>query len=239
MLERGRGNTPLYQQLEDILRTQIESGEYSMGDILPSESKLMEAYNVSRITVRQALADLTNLGYIEGRPGKGTVVIFSKINENQKRIVSFSEEMKQQGISMATSLCKAEEGIPTKDVAALLGLKKDERCFILTRVRNAGNMPLVYSITYIPLSWQLPLDESLYKESLYEFLAKKQGIIVSGGHETFEAMLASNELANFLGIKEGSQIMQRTRISYDCNKNLIEYTYAYYRGDRYKYSVEL
>ena len=80
MLNHAKGAAPLYSQLETILREQIESGEYTKGDVFPTEKMLMEQYQVSRVTVRQACAALINDGYIKSSRGIGTVVIYEKID---------------------------------------------------------------------------------------------------------------------------------------------------------------
>ena len=79
MLNHEKGAPPLYSQLETILKGQIEHGEYTKGDIFPTEKMVMEQYQVSRVTVRQAFAALTNAGYIKSTRGIGTIVIYEKL----------------------------------------------------------------------------------------------------------------------------------------------------------------
>ena len=66
------GNTPKYQELTEQLRLQIVSGEIAPGQKLPSENTLSAQYQVSRQTVRKALAILQNEGYIYAEHGRGT-----------------------------------------------------------------------------------------------------------------------------------------------------------------------
>ena len=66
------GNTPKYQELMEQLRLQIVSGEIAPGQKLPSENTLSAQYQVSRQTVRKALAILQNEGYIYAEHGRGT-----------------------------------------------------------------------------------------------------------------------------------------------------------------------
>ena len=66
--------TPLYKQLEEKLQKEIETGERPAGSRLPTENELSETYNVSRVTVRKALAGLSELGYLYRKSGKGTFV---------------------------------------------------------------------------------------------------------------------------------------------------------------------
>ena len=76
--------TPLYKQLEEKLQKEIETGERPAGSRLPTENELSETYNVSRVTVRKALAGLSELGYLYRKSGKGTFVAEKKIQRGIK-----------------------------------------------------------------------------------------------------------------------------------------------------------
>jgi GntR family transcriptional regulator of arabinose operon len=71
--------TPLYYQLSERIKAQIESGEIKAGDKLPSESEMVEAYGIGRLTVRGALSRLVNAGYLKKIHGKGTYCIASGV----------------------------------------------------------------------------------------------------------------------------------------------------------------
>ena len=92
MLNHEKGAPPLYSQLESIIKMQIERGEYNRGDFLPTEKMLMDQYEVSRVTVRQAMAALSQAGYIKCSRGIGTEVIYEKIDEHMKSVISFTDE---------------------------------------------------------------------------------------------------------------------------------------------------
>ena len=239
VLVRSKGAVPLYQQLETYFRQRIEAGDYKKGDILPSEKELMTEYGISRITARQALGNLANSGYVEGRPGVGTVVTFEKINEKLKRVISFSEEMAQHGITMSTSFCEAVMEIPDKAIAEELGSPIGTLCLCISRVRQANGIPVVYSMTWISPAWNLPADPSCYMDSLYSYLREKHGIVVSSAVDTLEATLADNEMAGYLSITAGEPVFKRSRKSFDPDGRVIEFTVCYYPGKSYKYSVEL
>ncbi|MGN0907453.1 MAG: GntR family transcriptional regulator [Bullifex sp.] len=239
VLKKGKGELPLYSQLERILRDRILSGEFSGGDVFPCERELMASYTVSRITVRQALANLTRAGLIEAHPGIGTVVRPEKINEKLTGVKSFSEEMREHGIEMTTGLCTCFMGVPPLEVSSVLGLGNGEKCFILERVRCASSSPVVHSITYIPSAWGLECDPSLYEHSLYEYLRDVKKIVITGARDTFEAVAADAGTAALLHIKQGSPVLKRTRTSFVNDRKTFEYTICLYAADRYKYTVEL
>ena len=66
---------PMYRQIAEDLRRQIEDGELLPGDQLRTELELREKYNASRNTVRDAIKWLITRGMVETRPGQGTFVV--------------------------------------------------------------------------------------------------------------------------------------------------------------------
>ena len=239
MLNRERGALPLYRQLEIIIKDSIDNGEYSAGDILPAESDSMKLDEISRITVRQALQNLASIGYVQGMPGKGTVVTKKKIEENLRGIKSFSDEMREHGIEMETTECEVSRILPPPQIAMQLGISEKEECLRIVRTRAAEGSPIVYSTTYIPSSRNLPDDPSCYKDSLYEFLSRTYGIVIKEATDILEAALADSATAKALGINEGEAVFKRTRKSLDQNSKLMGISISFYPGTRYSYSIDL
>lgn len=87
-LDRSKTAVSLYLQISQQLSS-CESGKYATREIIPSEKQLEEIYSVSRMTVRLAIGELVNKGYVERMRGIGTVVTYGKIEENLKRVISF------------------------------------------------------------------------------------------------------------------------------------------------------
>lgn len=238
-LSRERDASPLYIQLENIIKRQIENGEYEYNDILPSEKDFQLQYGVSRMTVRQAMNDLVRDGYVKCARGVGTTVVFKKIDENLKRVISFSKEMEQHGIQMKTTYCRISLEKCGRAPAEKLNINEEDEVYRLVRVRCVKNAPLVYSITFLKKDRNLPLDENQYLTSLYDLLEKRFGVKIIRGQDTFEAVLANKTIADFLEIEEGAPVFKRSRITFDQNNNIVEFTICYYPGEKYKYSVEL
>ena len=229
---------PLYAQISQEIEDRILSGEYATGTIIPSEKQLQESYRVSRMTVRMAVGDLVNKGYLECMRGVGTTVVYGKIEEKLHHVTSFTEEMQQHGITMRTRYCVIEEAEATELVAKALDLPLGTRIYKLVRVRCAEDVPLAYSVTYINIP-DLPLDPSCYADSLYAFLANEMGIRISRGEDTLEAVLTDSAVERMLDVAHHSPAFKRTRVSYDQYGRKTEFSVSYYPGDKYKYSVRL
>lgn len=239
MLNHEKGAPPLYSQLEAILKGQIEHGEYMKGDLFPTEKMVMEKYKVSRVTVRQAFAALTNNGYIKSSRGIGTTVTYEKIDEHLKSVISFTDEMKQHNITMETTYCKMEKVYPETFVAKTLQIPKTDMCYRLTRVRCVNKKPLVYTVTYLKNIVELPMDKQYYMESLYKYLSDVHGIIIEKGRDTLEAALPTEKIQKFLEIEETMPVFKRVRQTFLSGDEIFEYSICYYPGNRYKYTVDL
>ena len=92
-LDFGRGAKPLYMQLKEIIRKDIETGVYARHETIPAEIAFQNEYGVSRITVRQAISSLEQEGYVERSRGRGTQVIWRKgIEEDVNQLISLTDE---------------------------------------------------------------------------------------------------------------------------------------------------
>ena len=251
MLNHEKGAPPLYSQLEAIIKRKIEQGEYEKGDFLPTEKMFMDQYQVSRVTVRQAMAALSQAGYIKCSRGIGTEVIFEKIDEHLKSVISFTDEMKQHNITMETTYCQMEKIYPNAPVAQALNIRPTDQCYCLTRVRCVHGSPLVYTVTYLKDIAELPMDSQYYMESLYQYLNEVHGIRIARGRDTLEAALPSPIVCKYLEIDEHMPVFKRVRQTFLSQAEsssfeaggkdgaVFEYSICYYPGNRYKYTVDL
>ena len=215
MLNHEKGAPPLYSQLESIIKMQIERGEYNRGDFLPTEKMLMDQYEVSRVTVRQAMAALSQAGYIKCSRGIGTEVIYEKIDEHMKSVISFTDEMKQHNITMETIYCRMEKIMPGTTVASALQIPKTEMCYCLTRVRSVHEIRIVKG--------RDTLEAALPSPEVQKFLEiEAQMPVFKRIRQTFLPGEDFPELHN--GVKDGL---------------VFEYSVCYYPGNRYKYTVDL
>lgn len=199
----------------------------------------MESFEVSRITVRQALSDLAQEGYVVGKRGIGTIITYRKIDEKMKSVISFSDEMKNHGITMKTSYCEVDKINDNDDIKSELKCDTDSNYLRIVRVRCADDNPIVYSLTYVNNALKLSEDKSSYLDSFYKYLSEEKNIIVAKARDTLEASLADETIAKFLNIEKNDPVFIRTRRSYTKEDYLIEYTICYYPGKKYKYSIDL
>ena len=108
-----KANTPLYFQIYETLHKGIKSGLYQEGDKLPSERKLCEEYNVSRITVREALDRLEKDHLIKREHGKGSFVLGSQYTQLLNKLYSFKDEIEKNGDDASTKMLNIELKVST------------------------------------------------------------------------------------------------------------------------------
>ena len=88
---------PRYQQLKDLIITQISSGELRPHDRVPSENELVERMNVSRMTANRALRELTDEGYVERVAGRGTFVSDFRSRSPVLEVHNIADEIARRG----------------------------------------------------------------------------------------------------------------------------------------------
>lgn len=239
-LDFGKGAVPLYIQIKKIIKDKILSKEYAAGDSLPSEAQLQEIFHVSRITARQAIAQLESEGLVERARGKGTRVLFqNKIEEQLAGIKSFTNEMLERGIQPGTRWAHIELVKADRHVADIFGCKRGDLVYRLDRVRTGDDVPIVYFVSYFSRDRNLPLEDEKYTGSMYALLDELNIRKPVKTRENFKAITARKEEAEKLDIKKGDPLLIRERVSYDHEGNVLEYTISYYPGERYSYSIEL
>lgn len=230
---------PLYLQLMEELIKKIDAGEYQEHEKLPSEREFCELYDLSRITVRQALQELEKEGYIYRLHGKGTFVSPKSYNQDLLKLYSFTEEMKKLGKVPTTKVLSFNKIVIDEWLANKMNLKPAAEVFKVVRLRLADHEPLIYEISYLPerIFPGLTADD-LVKRPMYDVFREDFQIKVTRAVERFSATLTRSKEAGHLKTEENSPAMLIRRYAYN-HDTLIEYTVSVARGDKFDYTVEL
>jgi len=229
---------PLYHQLQGVLKAEIESARWLPDEQLPNETKIAERFGVSKITVRQALQDLAELGYIRREHGRGTFVERRKFDEGPRELTSFTEEMKRHNL-VATSRILSQMVVEADArVATALGLPAKSPVFVLKRVRLASSEPMSLQTAHIPAAFVpgLVADEGV---SLYEVLQNRYHLYPARARETYLAAAADKAAAEVLGIPAGSPVFAVERVTHLPNERPFEFVQSIVRGDRYSIVLDL
>ena len=231
---------PLYYQLKCALIEAIESGQFQSGEQLPTESQLAEKFEVSKITVRQALKELADLGYIRREQGRGTFVAKVKLDQGPRELTSFSEEMRRHQLTAASRVIQRQQTEAADRVAEALRLRPGDPVFMLKRLRLADGEPMGIQTAHIPLSLAPGLGaEDLERGSLYEILRVRYGLEPAGARETYHAVPADPAAAALLGVVSGAPVFAVERVTCLAGGQPFEFVQSVMRGDRYSVVLEL
>jgi GntR family transcriptional regulator len=230
-----RNGIPLYQQIQQRLLAQIQSGAFRPGEPMPSMQEIGNRMGVSQMTVRQAVKSLCELGVIYSKQGKGTFVSRIKMEKDFRQVLSFTEEMRARGATPHSQLISFRIQWPSQETKEALDLGPGERVFRLRRVRFADSIPMGIECSCLPVPICPDLLESFDPStSLYQKLAKHYGIHLMVTNEVIEVGRASAEEERLLRIAPRSPVFLFTRISFLENGKPVEHVKSVYRGDRYK-----
>ncbi|TWH79393.1 GntR family transcriptional regulator [Sedimentibacter saalensis] len=231
---------PVYIQIRDILIEKINSGELKSGSQLPSERDISDTYNISRMTARNALTQLVDLGYAYRVKGKGTFVRLPNFERDFVKLSGFSQMLRSKGIKPSNKIVKSGIIEADKKIASLLETTIGTKVYEIVRVRYGDNIPLALEYSYLPVSLYDDLlqydfeNNSLYKviEDVYKHKLKysKQWIKITTLYKSEARMLA---------VTEHTPAFLLESISYDMNDRVVEATRSLNIGDRTTFYTEL
>jgi len=231
---------PLYYQLKQLLLNEINTGNLKEHDCLPTEIELSSCFSISRPTVRQAIYELVNEGYLSRQKGKGTFVTKPKFNQEIVHVIEdFNEGMLRKGIQPKTTVLGLQVIGTDDELIQALEIESGAKVIELSRLRYANGEPIVLVTTYIPYALCPEiLNVDLKENSMYKTF-EKYNLYIKKVRRVFEAQKATKADALLLGIKEDDPLMYfETKASLE-NGSIIEYSKCRYRGDRNTFIVEL
>jgi DNA-binding GntR family transcriptional regulator len=227
----------LYYQVAQALRQQIERGTLQPGDAIPTEEELQRLFGVSRATVRQAVRQLVNDGLLRLERPRGTFVTRPKLQESLAEVISFSDEVRQQGMRPGAQVLAVAFEPATAPVAQRLGLAVGDPTIRLDRLRFANEEPIALMHSHLAGWIGLDMDEE-YTGSLHTLLGKR-GIRLVDADQLIEAANATTEQARLLRCRRGTALLKVERVTFSAEGRAIEDVVAYYRSDRYTYRTRL
>jgi GntR family transcriptional regulator len=232
--ETRRAGQTRYREIERYLRTLVEGA--NPGDPLPSEAELCERFSVSRMTVRQALAELTNDGLVERRRGQGTFVAHRPVHRRPGVFLSFTEEMNRRGVRATSRLLAAGMDEPRRSEALDLGLAPDSEVVRISRVRLADGVPVALEDAALVPELREVLEEDLGGGSLHSAL-ERRGVVATRATGTITARLARAGETELLDLAPQSALLVELRILFDQDGRVFERTETRYVADRYVIDV--
>jgi GntR family transcriptional regulator len=222
------------------LRDRISSGELTPGTRLPSEPDLADLHDVSRVTIRRALAELEREGLISRRPGAGTFITARMIKRPIVADLSNAlAHLVEMGRSTDVRLLQFGYVDANPDVAEALKLDAGERVQRSVRVRIIDGEPFSYLVTHVPQRIGTTYTEAELGVQPLLTLIERSGVKVDRATQTISAALAGPDIAEALGVDIGAPLLSLNRVVFDMKRRGIEHLAAFYRPDRYSFQMDL
>lgn len=229
---------PVYKQLRELLREQIESGHIPIGSALPPEVSLAKSFGVSRSTIRRAILDLVEQGLLKRKPRVGTTVIRSRVEERHSWFRGITEDLRSKGISSTVEVLSSRKLVPNGAVLNELKLSGGDEVLELVRLRKIAGIPLALTRSYVPAWVGIRLDAD-FSKPLYELIESAGNLHITYGHDILGATVADAELAVVLDIAEGTPLMRVRRTTFVDHARPVEFVLSLIRSDLYEYHVTL
>ncbi len=227
--------TPLWAQLLVELRRRVDAGEFAQA--FPSEMGLAEAYGISRNTVRETLRRLRSDGTVVAGRGRrprlgGQVAIEQPLGA----LYSLHDAIVAAGLK-PRSVIRAQEVRQDGEAASRLGEASDAPLVFLERLRLADDEPLALERAWFPLDVAEPLlDVDLSNVGLYEELASRTGLRLTGGQEQLRAVVPSRVERALLGLPAGAAAFAIDRLGLVLER-AVEWRHTIVGGDRFSVSA--
>lgn len=227
--------SPLYHQLMQRIRADIEQGTYPTGSRIPPEHELEKLYQVSRVTVRRALAELTSEGLLERKQGKGTFVAAPRGDLHLKSLHSFHDTCKLNGVRPSTDVIHAKEVPADAADAEELNLPKGGRVLEILRVRRADGVPVVLERNRFSMAYAWLQDQDL-GGSLYNLL-REYGVEPKLALHDVSLRFADAEEARWLDVDEGAPLVCLHEVIYDHRGRPLHNSVQLIRGERFVFRI--
>lgn len=233
--------TPLYYQLYTLLKQNILNGTLDDGMQLPTELQLSKKFDISRITAKRALDELSAEGLVARKRAKGTHVTHKYEPKPIKApLIGMLQELEFLGQNSHAKLLDTAFTLPPKEIAAEFKLKNTEPLLQMKRVRSRGKDKEIFAYYS---SWSKGLDKHIDKDMLESTTRLKifemNGIDIKHVKQMLSAEAASVEIAKALDVEPGFPLLTLIRRSFDSNGNLVDYLHARYHPERFQYYMDL
>jgi GntR family transcriptional regulator len=207
---------PLHRQLFLVLHDEIARGAIPAGDPLPTEHELCDQFGVSRITVRRALADLADQGYITRRQGVGSFVREHDATGRHagSRSYSYMDELRQIHFESNPDVLEFDLTAAPQNISDQVGLAGEVLHILRVRRERRTGEPLLVTEAWLPASLaQMITAEKLVHAPMYRLLAEA-GVTLERVQHEFIAEIAGPRTAQLLDIAIGAAVQRVNRLAF-------------------------
>lgn len=191
------------------------------------------------MTIRRALSELVHEGFLIREQGRGSFVVKPRMKDELRRLTSFTEDMRRQGFPTESKITDFRV-VTDEAVANKMEIPVDEELVRLQRIRFVKGEPIALQTAFVRHQFCPGLvEQGLIDGSLYKTLEERYGLRLGWALQTIEAKPADEYEAKVFGVEVSQPVLKLERLTYLQNGQPIEYVRSTYRGDRYRFMIEL
>ncbi|MCP4435738.1 MAG: GntR family transcriptional regulator [Actinomycetia bacterium] len=221
---------PLWAQVESDLRRRMDRGEFD--ERFPTDEELVDSYEVSRHTAREAVRRLSQEGLVVRERGRGTVLAGGHVEQPLDSMYSLFEAVEAGGLEQ-TSEVLGQRTVTDAEAAGALGLEPDASLVLIERLRRADGEPLAVDRVWLPEQVGTPLAGTDWSHtSLYEQLAQHGTGRPDSGWERVRAVMPSQQDAERLGLDGPDAVFCLERLGQVADRP-VEWRRSLVRADRF------
>ncbi|GAB79302.1 transcriptional regulator, GntR family [Austwickia chelonae] len=226
---------PLYHQLAQQLTAAVETGVLKPGDPFENEIALAERLNLSRPTVRRAIAEMVARGLLVRRRGVGTTVA-NEVIHRRDELTSLYDDLVRAGRTPRTEVLTFDPEAYDNRAATALGQSHTTPLVLIERVRYADDQPIGILRNWLPPQFADLDPDELTQRGLYELL-RARGVRPAVAHQTIGARSPDAREQRLLNLGKGEPLLTMTRKAYDSSGAAVEFGDHCYRADQYAFDI--
>ncbi len=230
---------PIYVTITNSIIERIKKRELLPGSKIPSENELISVHGVSNTTARKVLQEIENAGWALKVRGKGTFVKDFIVERSANKILSFTKNMTDQGLTPTTHLFK--KNILDKDVSLTVSGKSyviPKPVFEIQRLRLANNVPMMFETRYISMRQCPDISQFNLERSLYEIYFQEYHLNVRRIEQDISAIFVDETSKSHFGVIKDIPGFKIVGVTFCGDNTVLECEKSIYRGDKYKFSVQ-
>ncbi|MBN2814959.1 MAG: GntR family transcriptional regulator [Bacteroidales bacterium] len=230
---------PMYVTIVNSIIDRIQKRELEPGEKIPSENEIIREYNVSNTTARKVLQEIEGGGWAVKVRGKGTFVKDFVVERAATKILSFTKNMRDQGLAPTTKLLK-KELLDTDVLITVSGKRYTIRKPVckIQRLRFANDIPMMVETRYISQLYCPDIMKFNLEDSLYDIYQQEYHLSITKIEQDLSAVFLNEESKINFKVKDDIPGIKVDGVTF-CGKDMIlEGEESIYRGDKYKFSVQ-
>jgi GntR family transcriptional regulator len=232
---------PRYARIQRTIEERIRQGVYLPGSLIPTEVELATEFSTSRSTVREALRDLSEHGYLERKQGVGTRVLSSKPQTRFVQSFSSLEELFQVAVDTWIVILNIERIVLDAELAESIGALGGEEWFQVSCVRwtQPGGRPICYIQSYIPSRFEqvIPMLDG-YQGAFFTLLESHSEVKIERVTQEIRSVTMPLQISRQLGLAAGAQSLQLLR-RYLTEQGVLIASFNWHPADQMTYVMEI